>query len=105
MAMESTFDLYPAERQQQILTLLNQIQECGARSRSIEEERSKIYGEQGQIRENMKALSSTGKEGEVRAAYVQRLQASEQKLEGLVQQEQALKNEVEALNRQLDQRL
>ena len=53
----------------------------------------------------MTALATTGKEGALRAQYVDQLQASEEQLKTLGQQEAALKAEIEQLKQEVEARL
>jgi HPt (histidine-containing phosphotransfer) domain-containing protein len=53
----------------------------------------------------MGALESTGKEGALRASYVDKLQAAEQQLEALAAREQALKASKEQTEREIETRL
>jgi cell division protein FtsB len=50
-------------------------------------------------------LSATGKEGALRAQYVDQLQASEEQLKGIGQQEAAVKAEIERLKQEVDAKL
>jgi hypothetical protein len=68
-------------------------------------ERQKIYKAQQQIQGNMGALSTSGKEGTLRARYVDQLEASENSLRELSQQEASLKSELEALQAETEERI
>jgi hypothetical protein len=68
----------------------------------IEKEREKIYKAQQQIQGNMQALSQTGKEGAMRARYVEKLEATEEQLKALAQRESALNAENERLNKECE---
>lgn len=63
----------------------------------VDKEREKIYKAQEQIRGNLGALAPTGKEGILRARYLEQLEATEEQLKGLAQRESALKAEIEQL--------
>ena len=68
----------------------------------IDEEREEIYKAQQQIQGNMGALSQSGKEGAMRARYVERLEATEEQLRGLAQRESGLKVEIERLKKEAE---
>ena len=68
----------------------------------IEQERQKIYKSQEQARGNMGALGAAGKEGELRAGYVDKLRASEQQLETLAGEEKKLQAEIARLKEQIE---
>jgi hypothetical protein len=68
----------------------------------IEQERQKIYKGQEQARGNMGALSAAGKEGELRAGYVDKLRASEQQLDALAGEEKKLQAEIARLKEQVE---
>ncbi len=65
----------------------------------------KIYSVQQQIQGNMGALSKTGKEGALRARYVEQLEASELELRALAARESDLQEEIEKLKRQIRGRI
>jgi hypothetical protein len=71
----------------------------------IEQERQKIYKGQEQVRGNMGALSATGKEGELRAGYVDKLRASEQQLELLSGEEKQLQSEIARLKDEIESKV
>ncbi len=75
----------------QILSLLEKINRHKQRISEIDQERQKIYDAQKQIQGNMQALTSEGKEGRVRSQYVDRLEATENSLNVLGQEETKLK--------------
>ena len=50
------------------------------------------------MRTNLQSLSNTGKEGSLRASYVDKLQASEEQLQGLAQREAQIKADIAKLN-------
>ena len=68
-----------------------------------EKERQKIYKAQEQIQGNMKALSTTGKEGALRARYVTQLEDTEEQLKVLAQREEALDKEIDRLEDEVDE--
>ncbi len=71
----------------------------------IGKDREQVYKAQQQIQGNMGTLSQTGKEGAMRASYVEKLQATEEQLKALAQQESALKAEIERLKQEIEARL
>jgi hypothetical protein len=73
--------------------------------RDAEQERQKIYKGQKQIQGNMGALSSTGKEGALRARYVEQLEASEDQLRALDKREAEFRAGIEQLRREIEVRI
>jgi hypothetical protein len=71
----------------------------------VGQERQKVYKGQQQIQGNMGALSTTGKEGALRARYVDQLAASEDELRKLAQRESELEAEIEQLKAEIEARL
>jgi hypothetical protein len=71
----------------------------------IEQERNQLYKTQEQMRANLQSLSATGKEGALRASYVDKLQTSEDQLGALAQREAEIKGMIAALNVQVDKEL
>lgn len=88
-----------------LLALWERIAAHEQRLAEIDAERASVYKAQEQIRGNMKALSTAGKEGELRAGYVDKLRASEQQLQALDDEEQQLKAEIRQLNDAIDARI
>jgi hypothetical protein len=86
----------------ELLKLWDKIEESEKALARIEKDREKVYQAQQQIQGNMGALSQTGKEGNMRARYVQRLEATEEQLEELAHRESALKADVERLKREIE---
>jgi hypothetical protein len=89
----------------QILALLGKIDDNKQRIEEIDRERQKIYKAQKQIQGNMQALSGEGKEGRVRSQYVDRLEATEESLHVLGQEEGELKREIERLEKEIEGKL
>jgi len=85
-----------------LLSLWEQIAAQERRLAQIEQERQKLYQSQEQARGNMGALGATGKEGELRASYVDKLRASEQQLDGLAGEEQKLQAEIARLKAEVE---
>ncbi|MBP6471671.1 MAG: hypothetical protein KBE23_22035 [Chloroflexi bacterium] len=88
-----------------ILGLLEKIGDHQKRLEAIKQERQKIYEAQKQIQGNMQALSNTGKEGQMRAQYVDRLEETEQNLQVLAQEEGQLVAEIKRLEKEIERRL
>ena len=89
----------------ELLKLWEQIADKEHALAGCDKERKHVYKAQQQIQGNMKALKSEGKEGALRAKYVEQLEASEAQLAELVVQEKALKEEIETLNVMVQERL
>ena len=75
---------------------------CEKRLAEIERERQGVYKAQENIRANMAAMTATGKEGELRASCVDKLRASEERLEVLAQEEIDFKAAIERLKQDID---
>ena len=91
-----------------IATILGLLEKIGGHKKRIEainQERQKVYEAQKQIQSNMQALSNTGKEGQMRAQYVDRLEATEQNLQVLAQEEAQLQAEISRLEKEIERRL
>jgi len=89
----------------ELLKLWQKIEDNEERLKEIEAERKKIYESQQQIQGNMGALSKSGKEGTLRARYVEQLEASENQLRSLATKEAGLGVEIERLREQIGARL
>jgi chaperonin cofactor prefoldin len=75
------------------------------RLEKLDQERQKIYKAQQQVQKNMGALSTTGKEGALRARYVEQLESSEEQLKALTRQESDLKAGIERLKQEIEKRI
>jgi hypothetical protein len=73
--------------------------------KDLEGEREKIYKAQKQIQGNMGALDKTGKEGSLRARYVQELEQSEDQLRSLAARERQAQAEIERLEERIAAKL
>jgi hypothetical protein len=80
-----------------LLGLWEKIAQAEKRLGELEAERQKIFRAQQQAQGNMGALATTGKEGALRARYVDQLAASEDQLRALDKTESALKEDIERL--------
>ena len=89
----------------ELLRLWEQIAEDERGLKEAEQDRKKLYKAQEQIQGNMAALSTTGKEGALRARYVDQLEASEDQLKALGARESDLRAEIERLEREIEARL
>jgi hypothetical protein len=89
----------------ELLRLWEKVGDTEKRLAEVDQERQKIYKAQQQIQGNMGALSTTGKEGALRARYVEQLEASENQLKALDRREADLKAEIERLNQEIETKL
>jgi hypothetical protein len=96
----ATHDLIAA-----ILGLLEKVGQHKTRIAAVGQERQQTYEAQRQIQGNMQALSSSGKEGQMRAQYVDRLEATERTLQKLADEETALQAAVVELEQRVAARL
>lgn len=86
----------------ELLALWERIASLEKRLEKIERERGQVYRAQEQIRENMQALSTTGKEGALRASYVEKLRTSEKTLQALADNEAAARAELTQLQEEIE---
>jgi hypothetical protein len=89
-------------RLNELLALWERIAAHEQRLAEIQQERQKIYQGQEQARGNMGALGNAGKEGELRASYVDKLRASEQQLETLAREDQKIQAEITRLKAEVE---
>jgi hypothetical protein len=89
----------------ELLGLYEKVADHEKRLAEIEQERQKIFQAQKQIQGNMGALSTTGKEGALRARYVEQLEASEEQLKALARQETQVKDEIERLKGEIEKQV
>ncbi|MBU0490342.1 MAG: hypothetical protein KKA73_19265 [Chloroflexi bacterium] len=92
----------------QLNGLINLWQQIGINEQLIAEakkERDGIYKAQTQIQGNMQALGTAGKEGALRAQYVDKLAATEKDLESIAQRVEQLQQENRRLQKQVDEAL
>jgi len=88
--------------------LLKLWQQIGANEQRIEEEKKQregIYKAQTQIQGNMQALGTAGKEGALRAQYVDKLAATEEDLQAIARRIAGLEAENERLQKQVNEML
>ena len=85
----------------ELLQLWERIETGRKTSADIQAEREQVYKAQQQIQSNMQALSTAGKEGEMRSRYVDDLAATEARLKELAQAETEAKAEIERLEKEI----
>ena len=88
-----------------LLLLWDTLRDYEKKIAAVDQERQAVYKAQQQLRENLQALASTGKEGELRARYVAQLEASEGQLQALAQREAELKANIEKVKQEIEARL
>ena len=93
------------EKAAELLRLWEQIADAERRLQEIEKERQQVYQAQQQIQGNMGALGAEGKEGALRARYVEELEASQDRLRALGQEEAGAKEEIDRLKAELQKKL
>jgi hypothetical protein len=93
------------DRVAEILALWEKIADNKKDLAELDKERQQIYKAQQQVQGNMGALSKTGKEGALRARYVEQLDASENRLRALERKERDLQKEIERLEQEIEARL
>jgi hypothetical protein len=89
----------------ELLRLMEKIERTNENLGEIAREREKIHAAQKQIQGNMKALGTSGKEGELRAGYVAKLEATEKNLKALEENETGFKEQLASHEADLDRRL
>jgi chaperonin cofactor prefoldin len=85
----------------EVLGLWERISDNQERLKEVDQERKNIFEAQTQIQGSMGALSVEGKEGSLRARYVEQLEAKEDRLRALEQREERLKVEIEQLKQEI----
>ncbi len=98
-------DQTACDRAVRLLRLWEEVKNAEGQLGKLDQERQKIYKAQQQIQGNMGALSMTGKEGALRAQYVDQLQASEGKLREVDRQEADLRAGIERLKAEIEAEL
>jgi hypothetical protein len=86
----------------ELLKLWERIADDEQALKEIDDQRQQLYKAQQQIQGNMGALSTTGKEGTLRARYVEQLATSEDQLRMLESKESDLKAEIESLKAEIE---
>lgn len=93
------------DRLARLLSLWEQIGNNETRLSELTKERERIYKAQQQIQGNMQALGQAGKEGALRAQYVEQLEQSERELKELGQHETQANAEIDRLRQEIDAQL
>ena len=93
------------DRLQELLRLREQIREEKSRLQKLEQERQKLSEVQQQIRDNIGALSQSGREGSLRTRYVNRLAESEEGLQKLAREEKDIEAKIMLLEEELKQQI
>ncbi len=88
-----------------LLRLWEQIGDVQKRLEELNKQREKLFRSQEQIRQNLQALGTSGREGALRNDYVNRLQASEQEIEGVAQKEQEERELLARLEKEVEEKL
>jgi hypothetical protein len=88
-----------------LLRLWERVGDLEQRLQEFEKDRAKIYQVQQQIQGNMGALATTGKEGALRARYVEQLESSEEQLRALDSLERESEAEIERLKGEIEARI
>jgi hypothetical protein len=92
----------------QVAELLKLWEQVASVEKALKEgkgERQELFEAQQQIQGNMGALSATGKEGVLRARYVDQLEASEDQLKAVARRESEQKAELERLEHEIEARI
>ncbi len=89
----------------ELIGLWQKIADHERRLKKIASERKKIYTAQTQIQGNMKALSSSGKEGGLRAQYVDKLAGTEKQLQSLAGEESRLQADIKKVEAMVAKKL
>ena len=93
------------EALRELLALWDRIADHEKRLEKIEKDRGGIYKAQEQIQGNMAQLATAGKEGALRASYVDKLGESEERLLGLAREEAELQAEIDRLSEQVEKKI
>jgi hypothetical protein len=93
------------DRLAKLLILWDSIVDYEEKIAELQAEREKLYQAQRQIQGNMAALSQTGKEGALRARYVEQLERTEEQLRALERRERELRAEIERVEEEIEARV
>lgn len=91
---KSLLDHQNREKVLEVLEIFKKISELQSRLKDLEAEKKDIYKSQKQIQGNMAPLSQTGEEGQLRSQYLQKLKASEDRLDKIEKQSEELKTDL-----------
>jgi hypothetical protein len=93
------------DRLSKLLILWESIGDYQAKLKELAAERDKLYTAQGQIRDNIAALSQGGKEGALRARYVEQLEGTEERLAALEKQRREIQATIDQVEAEVQERL
>ncbi len=93
------------DRLAKLMMLWDSVAEYERQLEALAEEREKLYQAQRQIQANMGALGQMGKEGALRARYVEQLEGAEEQLKALDRREAELRAEIERVEQEITGRL
>jgi len=102
---QGLLDRQALDKALKLLMLWDTIRDYEKKIAEVEQERQQVYTSQQQMRENLQALSQTGKEGALRARYVEQLEASDGQLQALAQREAEFKANIEKVKQEIETRL
>ncbi len=102
---QGLLDQHVLDQVSKLLMLWDTIADYEKKLAELETERTKIYTAQQQIQGNMGALSQTGKEGALRARYVEQLESSEEQLKALGHKEAEYKAAIAQVKADIEARL
>lgn len=88
-----------------LLMLWDTIRDFETKLAQVGHERQQLYQAQQQLRENLQALSPTGKEGALRARYVEQLEATDGQLQELARREAEYKANIAQVQQEIEARL
>lgn len=88
-----------------LLMLYETIADHEKQLKLLAEEREKVYKAQQQIQGNMQALSQVGKEGALRARYVDQLEATEAQLRGIDKRDVEFRAAIKQVENEIEARL
>ena len=84
-----------------LLRLWEQIEAQQARLAELEKERRGSYEQQQQIQSNLQALSTSGKEGDLRSRYVDQLAAAADHLQAIAAAETTARDRIKQLEEEI----
>ena len=88
-----------------LLMLYDTIADHEKQLKQLDDERKKVYKAQEQIQGNMQSLGQSGKEGNLRARYVDQLEATESQLRGIEKREAELQAAIKQIENEIASRL
>ncbi|MEM2899659.1 MAG: hypothetical protein QXT63_02600 [Thermoplasmata archaeon] len=89
----------------EIIDLKSEIEELNRRIEELDEEKSNIYNEQERIRENLSALTKSGKEEALRNKYVAQLEKQENDLAEIESEKKKLEKQIQAIEKKIDAKI